>query len=67
MRDVQGLPGKTVARSLGVSDAAMKSRLHRARAALRHSLAVTDQPHGQAADQARDQAIDLPVGGVSRP
>ncbi|WP_181787259.1 RNA polymerase sigma factor [Streptomyces phytophilus] len=38
MRDVQGLPGRTVARSLGLSNAAMKSRLHRARAALRHSL-----------------------------
>jgi RNA polymerase sigma-70 factor (ECF subfamily) len=38
MRDVQGLPGKTVARALGLSGAAMKSRLHRARAALRHSL-----------------------------
>ncbi|MFD7234914.1 RNA polymerase sigma factor [Streptomyces syringium] len=55
MRDVQGLPGRTVAHSLGLSSAAMKSRLHRARAALRHSLAVTDQPPGQ------------PVGGVSRP
>ncbi|MFI8520724.1 RNA polymerase sigma factor [Streptomyces sp. NPDC085481] len=43
MRDVQGLPGKTVARSLGLSDAAMKSRLHRARAALRHSLAARDR------------------------
>ncbi|MFW6719842.1 RNA polymerase sigma factor [Streptomyces sp. MAR4 CNY-716] len=38
MRDVQDLPGRTVARSLGLSTAAMKSRLHRARAALRHSL-----------------------------
>ncbi|MFI6445026.1 RNA polymerase sigma factor [Kitasatospora sp. NPDC050543] len=43
MRDVQGLPGKVVARSLGLSTPAMKSRLHRARAALRHSLAVTDE------------------------
>ncbi|CAL9630474.1 RNA polymerase sigma-H factor [Streptomyces sp. enrichment culture] len=59
MRDVQGLPGKTVARSLGLSNAAMKSRLHRARAALRHSLAVTDQTP--------DQAIDRPVGGDPRP
>ncbi|CAM5518091.1 RNA polymerase sigma factor [Streptomyces griseomycini] len=59
MRDVQGLPGKTVARSLGLSNAAMKSRLHRARAALRHSLAATDQTP--------DQAIDRPVGGDPRP
>ncbi|MET9663469.1 RNA polymerase sigma factor [Streptomyces sp. NPDC006510] len=43
MRDVQGLPGRTVAHALGLSSAAMKSRLHRARAALRHSLAATDQ------------------------
>ncbi|MET7701645.1 RNA polymerase sigma factor [Streptomyces sp. NPDC005485] len=43
MRDVQGLPGKSVAHSLGLSNAAMKSRLHRARTALRHSLAVTDE------------------------
>ncbi|MGW0885719.1 RNA polymerase sigma factor [Streptomyces sp. NPDC002671] len=53
MRDVQGLPGKTVAHSLGLSNAAMKSRLHRARAALRHSLTVTDQ------------VIDEPVSGDS--
>lgn len=38
MRDVQGLSGRAVARSLGLSTPAMKSRLHRARAALRHSL-----------------------------
>lgn len=59
LRDVQGLPGRTVAHSLGLSNAAMKSRLHRARAALRHSLAVTGQ--------APDQAIAQPVGGDSRP
>lgn len=38
MRDVQGLPGRTVARSLGLSTAAMKSRLHRARTAVHDSL-----------------------------
>ncbi|MFF0558887.1 RNA polymerase sigma factor [Streptomyces sp. NPDC020472] len=59
MRDVQGLPGKTVAHTLGLSTAAMKSRLHRARAALRHALEATDQ--------APDQAIDRPVEGDSRP
>ncbi|MEV5240158.1 RNA polymerase sigma factor [Streptomyces cinnamoneus] len=64
MRDVQGLPGRTVAHSLGLSSAAMKSRLHRARAALRHSLAVADPSLGQAAGQARDQAVGQPVGGV---
>ncbi|MFF8378300.1 RNA polymerase sigma factor [Streptomyces sp. NPDC015661] len=59
MRDVQGLPGKTVAHTLGLSTAAMKSRLHRARATLRHALEATDQ--------APDQAIDRPVEGDSRP
>lgn len=44
LRDVQGLPGRAVAHALGLSTAAMKSRLHRARAALRHSLAAIDQP-----------------------
>ncbi|MER7177073.1 RNA polymerase sigma factor [Streptomyces mesophilus] len=38
MRDVQGLPGRAVAQALGLSTAAMKSRLHRARAALRDAL-----------------------------
>ncbi|MDT0347048.1 RNA polymerase sigma factor [Streptomyces litchfieldiae] len=40
MRDVQGLPGSVVARSVGLSTAAMKSRLHRARAAVRAALDV---------------------------
>ncbi|WP_018349813.1 RNA polymerase sigma factor [Longispora albida] len=39
MRDVQGLPGSVVAETMGLSTAAMKSRLHRARAAVRTSLA----------------------------
>ncbi len=38
MQDVQGLPGAVVARSLGLSTDAMKSRLHRARASVRVSL-----------------------------
>ncbi|MFD4374856.1 RNA polymerase sigma factor [Streptomyces sp. NPDC058486] len=53
MRDVQGLPGRTVAHALGLSNAAMKSRLHRARAALRHSLAATEVapgPHSEEGD-----------------
>ncbi|RSS61316.1 RNA polymerase sigma factor [Streptomyces sp. WAC07061] len=44
MRDVQGLPGKAVADALGLSTAAMKSRLHRARATLRLSLAQPTHP-----------------------
>ncbi|WP_406063737.1 RNA polymerase sigma factor [Streptomyces sp. NBC_01077] len=52
MRDVQGLPGRAVAHSLGLSNAAMKSRLHRARAAVRQSLEAIDQAPDQATDQA---------------
>lgn len=49
MRDVQGYPGGFVARSLGLSTAAMKSRLHRARTALRQSLEpVDDAAQGEA-------------------
>ncbi|MFD3700860.1 RNA polymerase sigma factor [Streptomyces sp. NPDC058646] len=62
MRDLQGLPGGTVARALGLSNAAMKTRLHRARAALRQSLAVT----GGAAS-APGRAADRRVEGEARP
>lgn len=49
MRDVLGRPGRTVAEALGLSNAAMKSQLHRARTALRLSLGdmagAADDPH----------------------
>ncbi|BCK56659.1 RNA polymerase sigma factor [Nocardia wallacei] len=38
MRDVLGYPGRATAEALGLSTAAMKSQLHRARTALRDSL-----------------------------
>jgi RNA polymerase sigma-70 factor (ECF subfamily) len=38
LRDVQDLSGSEVAKQLGLSLAAMKSRLHRARALLRERL-----------------------------
>jgi RNA polymerase sigma-70 factor (ECF subfamily) len=38
MRDVEEIPGDTVAATLGISLAAMKSRLHRAREAVRKSI-----------------------------
>ncbi|WFB09104.1 RNA polymerase sigma factor [Streptomyces sp. LX-29] len=41
MRDIQGHSGRAVADALGLSTAAMKSRLHRARAAVRHTLHAT--------------------------
>ncbi|MFF3209774.1 RNA polymerase sigma factor [Streptomyces sp. NPDC002886] len=53
LRDVQGLPGRRVADALGLSTTAMKSRLHRARAALRHSLAALDRPVARAEGDTR--------------
>jgi RNA polymerase sigma-70 factor, ECF subfamily len=38
LRDIEGLSGSEVCAALGVSEAAMKSRLHRARSELRASL-----------------------------
>ncbi|NUP31338.1 MAG: RNA polymerase sigma factor [Streptomycetaceae bacterium] len=38
MRDIQGYSGRTVAAALGLGTAAMKSRLHRARATVRQAL-----------------------------
>ncbi|MGV9264362.1 RNA polymerase sigma factor [Kitasatospora sp. NPDC003701] len=46
MRDIQGLSGRTVADALGLSSAAMKSRLHRARTAVRCSLRAAPAPGG---------------------
>ncbi|GAA1576725.1 MULTISPECIES: RNA polymerase sigma factor [Streptomyces] len=42
MRDVQGLSGRMVADALGIGTAAMKSRLHRARAEVRSRLGDVD-------------------------
>jgi DNA-directed RNA polymerase specialized sigma24 family protein len=44
MRDVLGYPGRTAAEALGLSNAAMKSQLHRARNRLRISLGDTAGP-----------------------
>ncbi|WP_172381727.1 RNA polymerase sigma factor [Streptomyces sp. MNP-20] len=41
LRDIQGHSGRAVADALGLSTAAMKSRLHRARAAMRQALRET--------------------------
>jgi RNA polymerase sigma-70 factor (ECF subfamily) len=40
LRDIHGLSGAATAKALGLSRAAMKSRLHRGRAALREGLAA---------------------------
>ncbi|MGW1141760.1 RNA polymerase sigma factor [Streptomyces zhihengii] len=44
LRDVQGLSGRTVAELCGLSTAAMKSRLHRARGAVRQTLRAAPEP-----------------------
>ncbi|MDA0565219.1 RNA polymerase sigma factor [Streptomonospora sp. S1-112] len=44
MRDVLGYPGRTAAEALGLSTAAMKSHLHRARTTLRLSLREEASP-----------------------
>ncbi|MVO90361.1 sigma-70 family RNA polymerase sigma factor [Streptomyces sp. p1417] len=44
LRDIQGYSGRMVAASLGLSTAAMKSRLHRARAAVRQELRTASDP-----------------------
>ncbi|SDE20644.1 RNA polymerase sigma factor [Glycomyces harbinensis] len=49
MRDVQGYSGRMTAEALGVSTAAMKSRLHRARRTVQeslHSASDSGGPHG---------------------
>lgn len=43
MRDVQGYPGGAVADALGISVAAMKSQLHRARMSIRQHLSDTKE------------------------
>ncbi len=55
LRDIQGLSGAATAQSLGLSKAAMKSRLHRGREALRHRLNSSELTanHGGARDAQR--------------
>jgi RNA polymerase sigma factor (sigma-70 family) len=48
LRDIQGLSGKATAQTLGLSRAAMKSRLHRGREALREQLKVSTGPNARA-------------------
>jgi RNA polymerase sigma factor (sigma-70 family) len=63
LRDVQGLSGAETARALGLSRAAMKSRLHRGREALRARLAAPacdPEPHpgpGHATDRGGSEHV----------
>jgi RNA polymerase sigma factor (sigma-70 family) len=53
LRDIQGLSGATTAQALGLSRAAMKSRLHRGRQTLRAALtAPLDTAHAPSNDTA---------------
>lgn len=56
LRDVEGLSAAEVAAALGLSVMAVKSRLHRARVALRDALAAVLEPPASAADGCPDIA-----------
>jgi RNA polymerase sigma factor (sigma-70 family) len=47
LRDIQGLSGAATAQALGLSRAAMKSRLHRGRETLRSRLAIPNHTNAQ--------------------
>ncbi len=49
LRDVEGLPAADVAQILGITEKAVKSRLHRARASVRDALDPLLRPRGEAA------------------
>ncbi|MGW1738952.1 RNA polymerase sigma factor [Nocardia sp. NPDC001965] len=46
LRDIQGYSGRMTAETLGIGTAAMKSRLHRARAVVRETLRASDPAQG---------------------
>jgi RNA polymerase sigma factor (sigma-70 family) len=60
LRDIQGLSGSATARELGLSRAAMKSRLHRGREAVRSELNApkTSAMDGRAADLHQSRTED---------
>src|SRR5215471_2378648 len=53
MRDLENQPGEKVAEALGISPAAMKSRLHRARALLRERLDAVLKGSGKGVEGAK--------------
>nr|WP_307787232.1 MULTISPECIES: sigma-70 family RNA polymerase sigma factor [Streptomyces] len=54
MRDLQGHSGRAVAHALGLSTPAMKSRLHRARTAVRQALSASSAPAPKESDGGED-------------
>ncbi|MEU1014639.1 RNA polymerase sigma factor [Streptomyces sp. NPDC005898] len=63
MRDIQGLSGRMVADALGVSTAAMKSRLHRARASVQRALreGPVPTPESTPASAPESAPVSVPV------
>jgi RNA polymerase sigma-70 factor (ECF subfamily) len=59
LRDVEGLPAAEVARVTGLSVAAVKTRLHRARGRIRDALAPLMAPRGAAAPPAARPCPDI--------
>jgi RNA polymerase sigma factor (sigma-70 family) len=53
LRDIHGMSGAATAHALGLSRAAMKSRLHRGREALRAGLRASDTPTADAEGDSR--------------
>jgi RNA polymerase sigma factor (sigma-70 family) len=51
LRDIQGQSGAATARALGLSRAAMKSRLHRGREAVRAGLETSASPHREGGEK----------------
>jgi RNA polymerase sigma factor (sigma-70 family) len=51
LRDIQGLSGAATAQALGLSRAAMKSRLHRGRETVRSQLNTPDNTNGDTSDE----------------
>ena len=62
LRDIEDLSGEEVARQLGVTVAAMKSRLHRARRAVREKLDRTLSAGAASPQPAKDGGAGDPAG-----
>lgn len=60
LRDLEGLSGDETCRAIGVDIATMKTRLHRARAALRDDLSRTIDREARPATFARDASAPAP-------
>ncbi|GAB7189221.1 RNA polymerase sigma factor [Kitasatospora sp. Ki12] len=66
LRDVRGRSGRAVAEELGIGQAAMKPRLHRARAALRHSLSTAEAEAEAGAPAGTGAGVPVAAGGRAR-